>query len=339
MGKSKELDLATRGSIKTLQDEGYSFRSIARRLNVPFATVRTTINRFNLIGSHKTLPRSGRPRATTARIDKIIVDMIDKSNEPNAISIADSLAKLDIAHISPSTVRRRLNEDGLHGRAPVKKPLLTKNHIKKRLAFGLKHQSWTIDDWKNVLFTDETKINKMGSDGKTWTWKRPNEPLQAKHVKQTVKHDASVMAWGCFSSSGVGNITVVEGHMNAPMYIRILSSHMIPSARRLFEETYIFQHDNDPKHTALAVKAYLEKKRIKVLDWPSQSPDLNPIENLWHKLKTLIHNEKVTKLSELPEVMKKCWESISPEYCNKLVESMPRKMDQLVSNKGLWIQY
>ena len=179
----------------------------------------------------------------------------------------------------------------------------------------------------------------MGSDGKIWTWKRPNEPLQPKHVKQTVKHDASVMAWGCFSSSGVGDITIVEGHMNAQMYIIILSSNMIPSARRLFEVTYIFQQDNDPKHTARVVKKYPERKGIKVLDWSSQSPDLNPIENLWHKLKTLLNKEKMKKLSELPELMKKCWESISPEYCNKLVEPMPRRMNQLMRNKALWTNY
>ena len=89
-------------------------------------------------------------------------------------------------------------------------------------------------------------------------------------MKQTIKHDASVMAWGCFSSCSVGNITVVEGHMNAEMYIRIPSSHMIPSARRLFEETYIFQQEKDSKHV---VKEYFERKGIKVLDWPSQSPD------------------------------------------------------------------
>ena len=72
----------------TLRDEGYLYRGIAELLNIPFATVQTTINRFNMSGGHKTLPRSGRPRATTARIDKCIVDMIDKSNEPNANDVA-----------------------------------------------------------------------------------------------------------------------------------------------------------------------------------------------------------------------------------------------------------
>jgi len=67
------------------------------------------------------LPRSGRPRATTARIDKYIVDMIDKSDVPNANDVAEKLSQLDIAHISVRMVRRRLNEDGLHDRALLKK--------------------------------------------------------------------------------------------------------------------------------------------------------------------------------------------------------------------------
>ena len=88
MAKSKELDLPTRGSIKTFQDEDYSYRAIAIRLNVSFTTVQTTIKRFRLSGGHRTLPRSGRPRSTTAQIDKRIVDIIDESNEPNAIDVA-----------------------------------------------------------------------------------------------------------------------------------------------------------------------------------------------------------------------------------------------------------
>lgn len=246
---------------------------------------------------------------------------------------------MNIAKISPSTVQRRLNEDGLKGRAPIKKPLLTAKHIKARYNFGLKHQSWTVDDWKRVLFTDETKLNKRGSDGKVWTWRRTGELLKPKHVKTTIKHDDSVMVWGCFNSTGIGDIHILDDIMNAAVYIRILSSHMLPSARRLFKENFIFQQDNDPKHTAKKVKEYLKNKNITVLDWPSQSPDLNPIENLWDRLKILIRKEKIEKKSDFKEAIIRCWNGIKPEYCNALIESMPRRMDELVKNKGLWINY
>ncbi len=339
MVKTREIDLATKGAIKALADEGYSSRKVGEKLKVSYSTVNYTLRRFNRTKSHRNLPRSGRPRKTTPRIDRKIVSLIENSDEPNAKNVADKLAELNIAHISPKTVQRRLHKAGLYARAPLKKPALTNKHIKARYAFGLKHQSWTVDDWKRVLFTDETKINKMGSDGRRWTWKRKGELLKPKHVKKTVKHDDSIMAWGCFNSTGVGDIYVLKDYMNAQMYIRILSGHMIPSAKRLFNGDFILQQDNDSKHTAIIVKEYLKRKNIEVLDWPSQSPDINPLENLWFTLKKLLKEEGIKKKSEIDEGLKKCWQMITPEYCNSLVESMPARMDELVKNKGLWINY
>ncbi|KAJ4942196.1 hypothetical protein JOQ06_012062 [Pogonophryne albipinna] len=67
--------------------------------------------------------------------------------------------------------------------------------------------------------------------------------------------------------------------MNGAMYREILSDNLLPSARALkMKRGWVFQHDNDPKHTARATKEWLRKKHFKVLEWPSQSPDLNPID-------------------------------------------------------------
>ena len=129
------------------------------------------------------------------------------------------------------------------------------------------------------------------------------------------------MAWGCFSSAGVGDIYIITDILTQPKYVRILSAHLIPSASRLIGPDYIFQQDNDP------------------WPWPAQSPDLNPIENLWHHLKQEIRKAKVSHIDQLVDTIKNCWYSISPDYCKKLSDSMPTRIDETIRNKGSWTKY
>ena len=110
---------------------------------------------------------------------------------------------------------------------------------------------------------------------------------------------------------GTGQLHRIKGTMDGAMYRPILGDNLLPSARALkMGRGWVFQHDNDPKHTAKATKEWLKKKYIKVMEWPSQTQDLNPIENLWRELKVRVAKRQPRNLNDLEKICKYLFPSL-----------------------------
>ncbi|GFX50594.1 transposable element Tcb2 transposase [Trichonephila clavipes] len=176
---------------------------------------------------------------------------------------------------------------GYNGRVARKKPLIGKRNRVKRLKFAKEHILKPQQFWKEVIFSDECKFNIFGSDGRLMVWRKPNTSHHPKHTTPTVKHGESADKLGLGSN-------------------------------------FIFQQDNDPKHTAFVVKEWLLYHCRNQLNTPPQSPDLNVIENLWSHLERAVQKHQITSKEQLKSVLQEEWLNIAPETTRHLVESMPR---------------
>ena len=227
------------------------------------------------------------------------------------------------------------------GAKPEKKTLLTEKQRKRRLEWARAHVKWPVEKWRKVLFSDESTFTVNNHAGNNYVRRRPNEEYRPYCISPTIKHPQSIMVWSCMTAHGIGRLENVSGMMNAMKYIDVLENKILPSARSLFSDNdWIFQDDNAPCHRAKKVQHWYRTHRVKRMDWPAQSPDLNPIENLWYRVSTIIgKNKPKTKRELIEQVIAAWYRVISAEELKKLVDSLPRRCKMVIENNGWPTKY
>ena len=159
---------------------------------------------------------------------------------------------------------------------------MSDKNLKERLRFAKEHIHKPPNFWNMIFWSDKSNLNVFGSDGKQYVRCPFNKQLHSEYTKKTIKHGgASIMVWDCFTASGVDPLIKIEGIMKGETFRDILSNNLSGEHADNLFLAWIFQQDNDPKHSCKIVKSWLNQEGINVLQWPQQSPDLNPIKNLW----------------------------------------------------------
>ena len=313
-----------------------SQRSICDKYRVKKWTVSRLCSKYRSTGKLAADNKGGRLRSTTSREDSMIVRSVKKDPWISSVEIQKQLELL----VSDRTIRQRAVEAGLFSRRPEKKPLISLKNQKKRLLFATSHIDWNVQKWRTVLFSDKSKCNMIGSDGICRVHRPAGKCLDLRYCHKTVKHGGgNLMVWGCFSANGLGPIHRNDGIMDRFMYKNILKDVMLPHAEWNMPIKWVFQQDNDPKHTAKIVKQWFQDNHLSVMDWAPQSPDLNPIENLWEIVNRRINREGVRNKDQLFEQIQKAWVAIPQSFIDHLIESMPRRCKAVIDNKGFATKY
>jgi hypothetical protein len=337
MVKTAEIHTHVRAGVVHLSTEGLSSRQISSRLGISQPSVIRILRKFNETGSTANLRRTGRPRVTTSRCDSVIRRFAVQNPFISSVEIRNNLP---LPQPSRRTICRRLQiKFGLHAYQPARKPRLSKAQIKKRLQFCHQYKNWTVQQWQRVLWSDESTFQQFGQY--PHHVRRPAAArYNIRYTVPTVKHAPSVMIWGCFAGKGIGSLHLIppKTYVNADKYLQILQDKL-QNSMEILDCTH-FQQDGAPCHTAKKVTAWFLANNIPTIKFPPNSPDLNPIENLWRIMKDKVADSKPSSLPDLQQKISTYWSTgISEDLCMRLVSSMPNRISAVLAAKGMHSKY
>jgi DDE superfamily endonuclease len=233
-----------------------------------------------------------------------------------------------------------------------RRPTLTPETVAKRLQWALDYVDWTLEQWCEIIFSDECSLERGAGGQREWAFRTPAQKWDKIMIEPYKKgKDICIMIWGAIWIGGRSDVIMMVRDENSPKkgysrfsYLDVLEE-AIPTC---WQPGQIFMQDNAPIHTAQVVKEYFESEGIPLLPWPPYSPDLNPIEHLWHLIKTwlqknrpdLCHGGKSEEdRAALGRAIVEAWDAIPQESIDGLIRSMGKRCKAVIKAEGWHTKY
>lgn len=336
------LSPQTRRDILRWKEDGISNNAIAKKLNRDVRTIRKWVNRNRKRFSTKLLsnpvvtnkPGQGRKRKLSAKQERKVLKMA-KIDEKDAPEIAQEMSKEVPGGVKPTAIQSALKRGGLKYLVRKKVEAITTLQAKKRLQFARKRLK---DDWKYALFTDE-KTFQVGST-KHKSWQDSND----RQTDEYKRHPPKIHVWGGIGLHFKTELFLFQENMNSTLFCKILKARLPP--RHSFnlpphgKNKWILVQDNDPKHKSMESKKVLDRLAPdRIQDWPSNSPDFNPMEDIWSTMDSELKKVTPQTIPVLKSTLKKIWKNLDETKIKASIESIPRRLEQCIEREGKRTSY
>ncbi|KAJ3519633.1 hypothetical protein NMY22_g13113 [Coprinellus aureogranulatus] len=319
----------------------------ARKENILPRTAQRIINRYLKTGSTKNLPRTGHPRLLTDADERVIIWDTRKHRRAPLQELANNCP----VKLSISTVCRVLYRHGYHQRVARKVPYLSKQQKKERLWWAKLFDKYSMEDWSKIIWSDECYIYLGDNRGRIYVTRRLDERLEEDCLVPTFNQSTvRVMVWGCIMHGEKGPLIVLEypggkgGGMDSKRYReQVLEGVLLEYWKEMGagKGDVQFQQDNAPSHQSKATKKWFATHGIKLFPHPASSPDVSPIEPVWHELKTDIRQlpSPPSTIPQLKAAVLAAWERLDVGRITKYTKTMPERVAAVKAAKGGHTQY
>ncbi|CAF1405644.1 unnamed protein product [Adineta ricciae] len=254
-------------------------------------------------------------KATTEAEDRYLLKIMKEDRTKSSQKLAAEWNSSNGKQLCASTVRRRLINMGYKCYTTKRKPLRTPDQIKQRLKFAKDHKHW-LKEWQNIIWSDEAHFEVVNRKNRTLVRRlqsESNEPFN--FVPRVQGGGGSGSVWGCMSGGARGPIVVYTGRLNGPAYVKVIEEALPMFIENTFDASnnnWAYMHDNAPAHRSKYTADWFENNHINILEWPSNSPDMNPIENVWDYMDKELRKLKPTNVAQLQEMLGKLWRGFTP---------------------------
>ena len=339
-----------KGIIITLRKSGLKTSQVLLQLRNKFR-IKTTARTVQRLwtsyihrGVHRLRERRGRKQKCSPEQQRLIKRIALQNRWlpiPALTELINRSLRNDNLHVGRETVRKTLLKFGLERRVAARKPLLTEAQRARRLDFARRFANLPAAWWTRVVFSDEKIFRGANNRRSTFVTRRPDERLNPSCLNNAPKHPVQVHVWGAIGWAGTGNLKRVNGNLNAHAYQDQILADLretgpLLAARRVH---WIFMQDNAPAHAAASTRAFLEQRGISILEWPGNSPDLNPIEHLWGWVQNRLPRLLPRNANELWQLVQREWRRVPTELVRRLFNSMPRRLAAVIEAEGGTTRY